>query len=382
MLWISKAAVTASYRAKILYANRLAPNWTIGVVTGLGWGPVTFEPRPEDGEYPLYQLPQGLSGRNHFHWYRGLAAVVRAFSPDILHIDEEHYSAVTAQSIRIARQQQIPHIIFQTWQNIYKRYPWPFSAIEQMVFASAEAALAGTEEIRDVLRQKGFTRPIAIIPLGTDTESFRPFPPEVRQAARREFGTEGTFAVGYIGRLVEAKGLPDLFDGLLPWLADEARNRLVIAGDGPWREKGRQRAAERGLAKQVRWLPWLPSDAVPRLMNALDLLVVPSRTTPGWKEQFGRVLTEAMATGLPVIGSSSGEIPRVLDTAGLIFPEGDANALRAGVASLAADPVRREELVRRGLERVHARYTQAAVARQLLAFYQTLGPTPSPQSDG
>jgi quercetin dioxygenase-like cupin family protein len=91
---------------------------------------------------------------------------------------------------------------------------------------------------------------------------------------------------------------------------------------------------------------------VPSRLAQLDALVLPSLTRPNWKEQFGRVLVEAMACGVPVVGSDSGEIPRVIGQAGLSFPEGDAGALRASLAELMGSERRRAELGARGRIRV------------------------------
>ena len=67
---------------------------------------------------------------------------------------------------------------------------------------------------------------------------------------------------------------------------------------------------------------------MPALYREMDVLVLPSRTTPTWAEQFGKVLCEALLCGTPVIGSSSGEIPWVVTTTGggLVYPEGDTPA--------------------------------------------------------
>ena len=80
----------------------------------------------------------------------------------------------------------------------------------------------------------------------------------------------------------------------------------------------------------MRFLGLVPSTEAPRYYREIDVLVLPSLTRPNWVEQFGRVLIEAMACGVAVVGSSSGEIPWVIGDAGVIFPEGDADALRAG----------------------------------------------------
>jgi len=109
---------------------------------------------------------------------------------------------------------------------------------------------------------------------------------------------------------------------------------------------------------------------MPEFYRRLDVLVLPSRSRPNWVEQFGRVLVEAMACGVPVVGSDCGEIPHVIGDAGLVFPEGDAEALRAHLSRLMADADLRADLARRGRERVLARYTQARVAEETVTFYR------------
>ena len=114
----------------------------------------------------------------------------------------------------------------------------------------------------------------------------------------------------------------------------------------------------------------LPSTEMPHFYQGLDVLVLPSRTAPNWKEQFGRVLIEAMACGVPVIGAASGEIPQVIGHAGLTFAEGDVDGLRAQLQRLQQDGGLWCELAARGRARVLALYTQARVAALTVAAYQ------------
>jgi glycosyltransferase involved in cell wall biosynthesis len=111
---------------------------------------------------------------------------------------------------------------------------------------------------------------------------------------------------------------------------------------------------------------------MPDFYRSVDVLVLPSRTTPRWKEQFGRVLVEAMACETPVIGSDSGEIPYVIGRDGLIFPEDDIDALAAHLRSLQEDAALRRELGRRGRQRVLANYTQARIARATAEVYRQM----------
>jgi glycosyltransferase involved in cell wall biosynthesis len=103
------------------------------------------------------------------------------------------------------------------------------------------------------------------------------------------------------------------------------------------------------------------------VMGALDVLVLPSRTTPVWKEQFGRVLAEAAAAGRWALGSSSGEIPAVLGCRSLVFREGDDLALAARLRSVLGrrPPV---GLRRRALRR----FTDGVVAAATRRFLDTV----------
>lgn len=364
VLWISKASVTASYRKKIAGLARLGVTAT--VVTGNAWGPWQFEAASDDCLYRLIRLPQRLSNRNHFHWYSGLAQVVHSVKPDLIHVDEEHYSTVTYQAARLARRYDIP-FMFQTWQNIYKSYPPPFSAMQHYVFEHAVAALAGTSEIEAVVRRQGFQKPVFIVPLGVDADTFFPDPqPEWRS----KFHTEDRFAVGFIGRLVPEKGILDLTDALLPRLSLHRDWHWVIAGSGPLQASLASRLAPYG--SKVTFLPWIGTLDMARLMNSLDVLVVPSKTTPRWKEQFGRVLIEAMAVKLPVVAYDSGAIASVVGPAGILVKEGDVQGLGEALLKLFEVPDEARRLGQLGLERIQSEFTQERVSQRILAAYEAI----------
>ncbi len=93
---------------------------------------------------------------------------------------------------------------------------------------------------------------------------------------------------------------------------------------------------------------------------------------PRWREQFGRMLIEAFACGVPVIGSDSGEIPYVISDAGLVVGEHDEAGWASAIAEMLESPDRRHDLGRRGLEQAQARYAWSVVARQHLAFFEDI----------
>ncbi|MGC8489430.1 MAG: glycosyltransferase [Clostridia bacterium] len=369
VLMVSKACVTASYRGKLFEMVSQDSGLELTLVVPPQWGSLPYE-AVADEPFRTRILPVRLSGRNHFHWYPGMGQVLQEEKPDLVHVDEEHYSLVTGLLFRETRRRRIPALFF-TWQNILKRYPLPFARTEQFVFRHAAGAIAGNQEAGDVLRQKGYGGPLAVIPqFGCDPDVFRP---RAHSQTRSAWGlAEGEVTVGYVGRLVPEKGLDTLLEAMIPILRVRPRTRLILAGSGPLQEYLSTQIETAGLAAQVRLVPWTPSHQMPDLMNALDILVLPSKTTPTWKEQFGRVLPEAMASEVAVVGSTSGEIPRVIGDAGRVFEEGNARELRDVLEALLSDPVERHRLARRGRVRVRERFTQSAIATDTLSFYRSI----------
>ncbi len=369
VLMISKACVTQSYRTKLEYLNQLDPEFEVGLVVPPSWGNLNFEPRTTDGDYPLYLSPVLLNGHNHFHVYPELKSIIRRYRPQLLHIDEEHYSMATYQATHIAERLHIPSLFF-TWQNIYKNYPWPFSSMETYVLTHATAAIAGNQEAKEIIRKKGFHHSIWVIPqFGTDTNLYYP---RDKAAIKKTWNLEHRFVIGYVGRLVQEKGLDDLWQAARPLLKQHSDILLLLAGQGPWADIIRQRAEAEHLADQLRILPWVETRRMPEVMNGLDVLVLPSHTTPRWKEQFGRVLTEAMASAVAVVGSSSGEIPHVIQDGGIVVAEKSPTALLKALTSLYDSPGLRADLGKFGRQRVLDDYSQEIIARNTLKIYRDL----------
>jgi glycosyltransferase involved in cell wall biosynthesis len=111
---------------------------------------------------------------------------------------------------------------------------------------------------------------------------------------------------------------------------------------------------------------------MPGVLQGFDVLAGPSLTLPNWKEQFGRMLVEAMACEVPVVGSDSGEIPQVIGDGGLVVPEGNVEALRGALQQLHDSQNLRRSLGRAGRQRVLAHYTQRAIASQTAVVYRRM----------
>lgn len=239
-------------------------------------------------------------------------------------------------------------------QNIFKRLPLPLALIQKFIFRRSDAILVCGHGQEPVLRRHGYTGPVIYFPLWFDSARFFPRPredaaSELNVAADRISKPDTAARVvrfGYCGSLSAEKGVPDLLQlfgsGRLP-----PHLQLWVAGDGPLRDEVRK------AGDQVLALGRLTPEQISAFMCAVDILIVPSRTTAHWKEQFGRVIVEAMASGTVVLGSDSGEIPFVIDDPGRIFREGDQEHLRslllhwASVAASTGYAQEREKSLRR-----------------------------------
>ena len=368
---ISKACVVGAYQRK-LEALAACPELSLTVAVPLEWrdergGGVTRLERVYTQGYELVVEPMAFNGNFHLHYYPRIEKLIARVRPDIVHIDEEPYNLATWHILNIAQRYHAKTVFF-SWQNLLRRYPFPFHWLEREVLRRADAAIVGNREALEVWRTKGFTGPMYVIPqFGVDPALFAPSPMRPSPIGRGD-GGEG-FVVGYAGRLVVEKGVDVLLRAVarLP-----ATVQVHIRGGGPEMLALRRLTNELGLRERVRFDPLVPSMQMPAFLNQLEALVLPSRTRPNWKEQFGRVLVEAMACGVPVIGSTSGEIPNVIGEAGLIFPEGEVEALAAHLRALINDVALCERFARLGRARVLTHYTHQHIAAQTYAVYQSL----------
>lgn len=379
VLMISPGLVASAYHGKLRELVKLGLELT--VVVPANWGRLRFEAVKADGYELVVSKGRFTAARlgrlvHHLHYYPGISQVIGGSRWDMIHVDEEPFNFGAYHIMRACSRTGSPSVFF-TWQNIMKKYPPPFEQMERYVFQSVSGAMAGSLEGLEVLRRRRFLKPAVVIPqFGVDPAEF------CKQDAnplRRRLGLDESFVVGFIGRIVPEKGLETLFSAvrLLPTSC-----ALVVVGSGPERSSLEAMADALNLSHRVRWVPWINSKEVAEYMNAFDALVLPSRTTRIWKEQFGRVLVEAMACETCVVGSDSGEIPNVIGDAGLIFHEGNERELAQRLRLLMDDASLRESLGRRGRERILQNFTHAKIAQETVSFYKQLCPTEAAGSDG
>lgn len=316
---------------------------------------------------PLTPVPVVMPGKVPLHFYRtSLARHFYQFQPDAIYVENECYALSTFQGAMANRLSMRRPFLFRNNQNLDKRYPWINRRMERFVLEQATCANVINQDAGALLRSRGYRGRVAYMPYGVDPEFYRP---SDARPLRESLGLRG-FVFGYMGRLVEEKGLDLLLDAFARFHPEEDVTLLII-GDGPMRPLLEKRIASPSLSTRVRLLPVVPHREAPVYLAAMHALVLPSLTRPGWKEQFGRVLIEAPSCGVPVIGTDSGEIPYLIERtrAGLVVPEGNVPALHEAMRRLCESPQLHDRLREAGRIEVEQQFGYPALAyrfKQLL----------------
>ncbi len=325
--------------------------------------------------YRLVTQPILFNGNFHLHFYPRFESLVREVQPDVIHIDEEPYNFATFHALRLAQKYHARSLFF-SWQNLNRRYPFPFNAIETYVLNRVDYAICGNHDSVEVWRSKGYKGKIKVIPqFGVDPNLFAPtsnlqpptsnFQPPISNPQL----PITNYIIGYAGRLVREKGVDVL---LRAFARLNDHSRLKILGSGPQRDSLEHLAHHLNVRDRVEFLNWIPSTETPDFSRSIDVFVLPSLTQSNWKEQFGRALIENMSCGVPVIGSTCGEIPNVIGDAGLIVKEGDEVELANALIRLRDDLDLRNDLAKRGRERVLEKFTQKRIAEETVGVYREL----------
>lgn len=205
------------------------------------------------------------------------------------------------------------------------------------------------------------------IPNAVDADRFQPQASDFRK--QHGIGPD-EFVALYVARFQAFKNHAMLLDAFARFAKDHSASRLLLAGSGPLRERCEQQAAELGIAGKVLFLGEVAFQAMPRLYAAADVKVISSDY-----ESFCFAAIEAMSTGLPVLTTDCGWVPKlVADGAGMVVPVGDAQAFAAGLAKLADNPALRQRMGATGRQQVLERHTWPASAEKLLELYRRLVP--------
>lgn len=385
ILVASHTYIVALNCEKLRTLAHLEPGVEVTVVVPKRWQPGGVQNQIietkawSDGSFrviPISNFSQNNQGLLTFGWE--IISLLKQFRPQIIQVEQGSKSFAYAQLITLNRLLGLKaKNVFFTWWNIPYQSKFPVSVLENYNLTHTDGLVAGNLDAAEILRDRGYKKAVTVMPqLGVDERLFsHRLQPEL--ASQSGIKSE-EFVVGFVGRFVPEKGILTLVKALtglqeLPW-------KLLLLGRGSLKETIITEASKAGIKDRLIILESVPHHEVPRYINLMNVLVLPSETTDrfktltaaGWKEQFGHVLIEAMATKIPVIGSNSGEIPNVIGEAGLVFPEGNVEALRHCIRQIIEQPELSQKLAEMGYKRVIEKYTNKALAQQLLAFYKKL----------
>jgi glycosyltransferase involved in cell wall biosynthesis len=315
----------------------------------------------------LEAVPAYLTRCIHLFVYGRRLRELTRLNYDLVHCWEEPYILAGAQAAWWTPR-PVP-FVFWTMQNLNKPYLPPFSLMEKYCFDRCAGWFGSGQLVVEVMRLRGHAdKPHRVMPIGVDVDLFRP-DAAAREATRIRLGwnSHNPSVVGFVGRFVEGKGLALVMRALdrvhEPW-------RALFIGGGPLEPALRAWAAR--YDDRVRIVDKVAHDQVPAYLNAMDLLCAPSQTTPRWREQFGRMVVEAFACGVPVISSDSGELPYVVGDAGAIVGEHDEDGWVRTIGELIDSRAARSELSRKGIDRARSNYAWPIVAYHHLDFFSRL----------
>ncbi len=324
------------------------------------------------GSLPAAESRTLFSTRTHRLLYRGLRGHLKTFRPDLVYVNAEPENFQSLQVALLCARHKKP-FLFSSWRNIDHRvvgYPYRFEtlhrAAERYVLSHASHGIAFSNTARELFSGYGYES-MTVIPPPVDCTVFRTRWPE---EVRLRLGLHH-FTIGFAGRFVGGKGL-DVLLRAASLLRFEYQ--ILLIGSGPELRHMKKLAEELGIADRIVWTKPVEHTQMPAHISAMDVVVLPSRSGQYWKEQFGRILIEAMASGVPVVGTDSGEIPSVIGNAGLVIEEGNPHALAAALGRLRDDSRLRAELRQKGLDRVRARFSLDVVLDQYYRLFTSLAP--------
>lgn len=301
--------------------------------------------------------------------HKQLYDVIKSFKPDLVHV-EQGAGALSYLQTNMYTKWLYPNVksVFFTWLNWAPQHSLKhrvfLTPLEKLNLMYAHGAIVGNHDAQDLLRQKGFVKPILILPqLGINTAIFKPEPQAI---------THHKKYICYIGRIIDEKGIFDLAYAFTQLQQRFGDWNLLFVGKGPASSRLRSFIATNRMHNRISFREPVSHEQIPHLLNNIDILVLPSYDTATWREQFGHVLIEAMACKVPIIGSNAGEIPHVLETCGLIFEQRNQQALLEQLSTLMQDEALRKKMGEMGYLRALANYCHESIADKTYAFWHNL----------
>ncbi len=289
---------------------------------------------------------------------------------DIFHTADPHYF-FSYQLARLREKNLIKKLIVTSWETI------PFNnegiarkaKIKKYTQQFVDMFICHTERAKKALIKEGISEDkILVIRLGVNINQFK------HQTLNIKYQNDkSTFKILFVGRLVKEKGVEDLYEAFkkVKSLRLKIKNyslKLKIVGRGLLKNKIKKMISRDCLNSFVKIEEKSYKEMAEVYQNA-DIIVVPSKKTKTWEEQYGMVLVEAMASGLPVIAYDTGAISEVLGGVGLLVKEGNIDGLTSSIIYLLKNKNLREKIGRMGRERAEKLFDSRKIAKKIEEIY-------------
>jgi len=273
-------------------------------------------------------------------------------------------------------------VVATVWENIPYREECFFTHIKGMdhrkrvVRENVDMFIAVTEKAKEALLLEGVKEDkIHVIHPGIDLSRFKPL--SAGETLLREQGfSKDNFVILFIGRLVYEKGIYDLLLAAKKIIEDidlsKFLPRFLIVGSGPEHVNVLRLLNEWRIEKYFKLKGNIIYDEIPYYYNLADIFVLPSLPVRTWQEQFGMVLVEAMASGLPVITTFCGSIPEVIGNTGRLIPAGNSFMLYREIKNLILNKTLRDGLGKKARERAEKEFDSIKCAEKIADIYGSL----------
>jgi len=260
---------------------------------------------------------------------------IKKVNPDIIHVIDEFtgftlFQTIVCRNILYEKKVQVfslafqslpltPSFIFRSLWAFLKRVAYKLF-VPCMVFYhknNVAGVIGGNQEALQILKNLGVKIPMKLVFWGVNLDLF--FPKD-RMACREKFGMpQNVKLIGYFGKIIKEKGL----ENLVRAVSQLPEYHLLLVGHGNYKEELQAIIESLKIQDRVHWHGSVKLEELADYYNCLDVYVLPTYTTPIVKEQYGRVLVEAMACKIPIVGSTCGAIAEVLEgyPVHLIFDE-------------------------------------------------------------
>ncbi|OQX56503.1 MAG: hypothetical protein B5M53_01125 [Candidatus Cloacimonas sp. 4484_209] len=324
-------------------------------------------PKVKKWDYFLYSMLNKLKLPSGF--LLGLSKIIEEY--DIIHTSE-NFTGFSFIAAYLCRRYKKPFVL-STGENIpyplFQRNPITWQ-IKKFVNNTAKAILPTTQLGKRALIHEGVDhKKIYVVPNAIDLDIFyRCSREECLRILNLSNQYMKTFNILFVGNLCEQKGVPYLIDAFLNISHRHHRVRLFLVGKN-FLDEGYKNMLKNN--KKMLHVESFPYEKMRYWYGIADVLVLPSVTMPNNEEQFGMVLLEAMACGVPTIATNVGGIPFVVesDKTTLLVNERSVKEIENAIEELICHPAIRKKMAAYSIDYVKKKYSPVRVANTLMKIY-------------